>query len=281
MPTQLFYDFKAQLLEQMATASSPLSDSVAAVSPSIHNELQIVKSQLSNMSDLLHEVISASREHKDDIKINGRNIQVLANAVKAVDARVDCLQDTVIRLDQTNLRKLCDVSSHVNTYFTQESRQPETAQELSPDPSLILDSIVPLQEHHREPQLHQGNEVSSSSTTEDLDSLMERVAKGKRQERGQAELERQDQIPEYTMLPRNTSLQKLWDEWFHGIDGSPSIWELERCYRHHWRKADTKGEGNANAGLYMYKKQIVHSVLRAFPPGLQLQESEAAALAVK
>jgi hypothetical protein len=57
--------------------------------------------------------------------------------------------------------------------------------------------------------------------------------------------------------------------------------ELDMWYGTKWRRAEDTKATNANAVLYLFKKHIVSSVLRAFPSekGLSLRDKEASALA--
>ncbi|KAF9975112.1 hypothetical protein BGZ75_000623, partial [Mortierella antarctica] len=85
-----------------------------------------------------------------------------------------------------------------------------------------------------------------------------------------AELETQlasryDQVPprtlddvDPTMLPRNVSLQRHWEEWFKGVDGRPSLWILNRTFKSKWRQ----GRGNTLTKTFSFKKAIVTSVLK-------------------
>jgi hypothetical protein len=61
----------------------------------------------------------------------------------------------------------------------------------------------------------------------------------------------------YTMQPRPSLLEPLWREWFHGIDGGPSIWQMNRYYK--WRlKASI-----AVRKQYSFNRVIIMSVLHA------------------
>ncbi|KAF9119980.1 hypothetical protein BG015_006188, partial [Linnemannia schmuckeri] len=73
-------------------------------------------------------------------------------------------------------------------------------------------------------------------------------------------------IPECKLIPRPNTLDQLWQEWFyHGVNGSPSIVELNKRFGSAWRGKD--------AQLYKWKKDIVHSVLRSIPAGLQVDKT--------
>ncbi|KAG0221291.1 hypothetical protein BGW42_007907, partial [Actinomortierella wolfii] len=59
------------------------------------------------------------------------------------------------------------------------------------------------------------------------------------------------------MQPRPGTLEPLWREWFHGIAGEPSIWQMNRY--HKWRR-------NAPPAMrkqYSFNRAIIYSVLRA------------------
>ena len=74
------------------------------------------------------------------------------------------------------------------------------------------------------------------------------------------------EMPTYTMVPRDASLDDHWQEWFYGVSGNPSILQLNEWYNTSWRRGSTKTISNANAVMYMYKKNIIHAVLKSFPP---------------
>ncbi|KAI8598387.1 hypothetical protein EDD21DRAFT_417800 [Dissophora ornata] len=82
------------------------------------------------------------------------------------------------------------------------------------------------------------------------------------------------------MLPHDPSLEDIWQEWFHGVNGKPSILQLNKWFSTSWRRGSTKAISNANAAMYLFKKNIVHAILQSFPPGSDelLVEREAAAL---
>ncbi|KAF8924514.1 hypothetical protein BGZ47_003959, partial [Haplosporangium gracile] len=72
--------------------------------------------------------------------------------------------------------------------------------------------------------------------------------------------------PECKLIPRPNTLDQLWQEWFyHSTDGSPSIVELNTWFGSAWRGKD--------AQLYKWKEDIVHSVLRPIPAGLQVDKT--------
>ena len=81
-----------------------------------------------------------------------------------------------------------------------------------------------------------------------------------------------------TMLPRSAPLQRLWDEWFQGVEGRPSLWVLNTTFKMRWRK----GCGNTVTKTFSFKKAIVTSVLRMIlntNEGGTLDEKEARVLA--
>ncbi|KAF9157590.1 hypothetical protein DFQ26_008580 [Actinomortierella ambigua] len=84
----------------------------------------------------------------------------------------------------------------------------------------------------------------------------------------------------YSMLPRDSSVEELWKEWFYGVNGYPSLLQLNKWYGTAWRRGASKATSNANAVLYLFKKNIVHAVLNSFSQDgdRPLMEREAEAL---
>ncbi|KAK3807553.1 MAG: hypothetical protein J3Q66DRAFT_417393 [Benniella sp.] len=109
---------------------------------------------------------------------------------------------------------------------------------------------------------------------------MARLAAEERRQKGKDRKQPLD-MPEYIMLARDRPLDDIWQEWFYGVDGAWSIMELDSWYKSQWRRVEDTKASNANAVLYLFKKHIVSSVLRAFPSekGLSLRDKEASALA--
>lgn len=61
----------------------------------------------------------------------------------------------------------------------------------------------------------------------------------------------------YTMKKRPRVIDAVYQEWFHGVDGEPSIWQMNKYYK--WRK-------NASAAVrkhHSINRLIIESVLRA------------------
>ena len=59
------------------------------------------------------------------------------------------------------------------------------------------------------------------------------------------------------MIPRGSTFKEHWQEWFHGVNGGPSIWRLDNAFGNDWRKGN-----NTVAKLYLFKKQLIESGLR-------------------
>ncbi|KAF8922762.1 hypothetical protein BGZ58_003815 [Dissophora ornata] len=82
----------------------------------------------------------------------------------------------------------------------------------------------------------------------------------------------------YTMKRRPRVIDPVWQEWFYGINGEPSIWQMNKHYK--WRK-------NADAAVrkhYAFNRLIIESVLKAISeaqgPTIDLRK-EAGILIVK
>ncbi|KAF9367749.1 hypothetical protein BGX21_007093, partial [Mortierella sp. AD011] len=89
--SQLFYDFKEQLLEQMASATSPHSDSLAANAPSIHQGFQDVSAQIRDSVAHSENLIKSAMEKMD------QGFGVMTSKVKAVDKKVKALKENTTR----------------------------------------------------------------------------------------------------------------------------------------------------------------------------------------
>ena len=113
-------------------------------------------------------------------------------------------------------------------------------------------------------------------------TTLARLAAEERRRKGKERKQPLD-MPEYIMLARDRPLEDIWQEWFYGVDGVWSIMELDMWYGTKWRRAEDTKATNANAVLYLFKKHIVSSVLRAFPSekGLSLRDKEASALSIQ
>ncbi|KAG0007503.1 hypothetical protein BGZ80_004593 [Entomortierella chlamydospora] len=84
---QLFYDFKEQLLEQMASATSPHSDSLAANAPSIHQRFQDVSAQIRDSASHSENLFKSAMEKMD------QGFGVMTSKMKTVDKRIKALKE--------------------------------------------------------------------------------------------------------------------------------------------------------------------------------------------
>ncbi|GJJ77537.1 hypothetical protein EMPS_09896 [Entomortierella parvispora] len=89
-----------------------------------------------------------------------------------------------------------------------------------------------------------------------------------RRERGEVDPPMPRHMPLCTLVPRPNTLEGVWQEWFYGVNGSPSVVTMDSWYSNLWRseKNSANPDGkNGFAGLYLFKKTIVQSVLRYIP----------------
>ncbi|KAF9567067.1 hypothetical protein EC968_003501 [Mortierella alpina] len=331
--TQLFIDFRAKLHADMLTATSPITDSLAANAPGIHSHLRSVESRVADLGLVMEAELGNARSARE---ARERAVHALAATHgKIVNACLIDLRREIRSLRNeaaTNSKEIKQVigriATRVNAIIAEEishmavqsAHQPpipeQEAIDLSlgsdeeltmdldldvPDPFLasaatsseptsFQETSVQCEEHNT---AHSANDDLTSMeqvpelegppsssldhtlpTLESIDSLMSMIFATV------SSPPKPLDMPVYTMLPRDSSVDDLWQEWFYGVNGNPSLLQVNQWYGASWRRGSTKTASNANAVMYLFKKNIVHAVLRSFPPDrdMPLLEREAEAL---
>ncbi|KAG0002701.1 hypothetical protein BGZ79_002495 [Entomortierella chlamydospora] len=187
---QLFYDFKEQLLEQMASATSPHSDSLAANAPSIHQRFQDVSAQIRDSASHSENLFKSAMEKMD------QGFGVMTSKMKTVDKRIKALKENTARkINQGSARTwkkvintLAKIASQPGVEEDEDDEETEEGEEdeeeekedLSPVTSNTNDAIETLlqgQATPPPPQSSQDTQARFLIETMDIDVLMEKVAK--------------------------------------------------------------------------------------------------------
>lgn len=301
--TPAFQDFQQTLLESMRNPS-PLTDSLASATPIIQLEFDRVGARLgvqdaairslqqSQQAGLqsLHagmNVLAATlqaqndrtaSELKDLKRCIGNNDKLAGNKRQCLNKDavrsqlMQALKSTVEAVVAISEDDEVKVSDDVNGSVASQSTTMATAIALLqlPEPDagqqesrpLTSSTAVLSRDAHRRAALAAFN---PSDNVEDRMRQVAALVADEKRARGETQ-HHMPLMPECKLIPRPNTLDQLWQEWvYHGVDGSPSIAELNRWFGSAWRGKD--------AQLYKWKKDIVHSVLRSIPAGLQVDKS--------
>ena len=315
--TQLFIDFRARLHASMLSSTSPITDSLVANAPGIHSHLRSVEARVVDLTRIIESELGNSRLVRET---NDRAIQVLAaTSSKDVKANLNEIRRDIRDLKNDNInstealrRMMSRIASQVHLVVEEEvsllsQRQRASQQGLSvPDSDhnididLDLPEAAPILVPGAVPAQLEAQQESSPAQPEILDSTVLQLAQEPAQPSSSCaplSLENVEslmamisaaapppikplEMPTYTMVPRDASLDDHWQEWFYGVSGNPSILQLNEWYNTSWRRGSTKTISNANAVMYMYKKNIIHAVLKSFPPDREIPLGEREMLAL-
>ncbi|KAF9992843.1 hypothetical protein BGZ80_008390, partial [Entomortierella chlamydospora] len=133
--SQLFYDFKEQLLEQIASATSPHSNSLAANAPSIHQGFQDVNAQI---RDSIRDFIRDSAAHSENLFKSAigkmdQGFSVMKSKMKTVDKRIKALKENTARkISQESTRawrKVIDALAKIASQSDDEEDEDEDDEE--------------------------------------------------------------------------------------------------------------------------------------------------------
>ena len=302
--TPAFQEFQQALLESMRNPS-PHTDSLASATPIIQLEFDRVGARLGVQDvairslqqsqqaglqrlhagmDVLAATLQAQNDRtaselKDLKRCIGNNDRLTGNKRQCLNKDairsqlMQALKSTVEAVVAISEADEVEVGDDVNGSVAGQSAtmaaatallqlpEPDTGQQ-EESRSLTSSTAVLSRDAHRRTALAAFN---LSDNVEDRIRQVAALVADEKRARGETQ-HRMPLIPEGKLIPRPNTLDQLWQEWFyHGDDGSPSIAELNKWFGSTWRGKD--------AQLYKWKKDIVHSVLRAIPAGLQVDKT--------
>jgi hypothetical protein len=248
----LFRKFKDDLCNSMRNARSPMEDSLIANAPAIHNEFRTVHSSVLRVD---HTLQAATDAIQDLTKKLESVAQQITNKVTADGHSLDRVYEFMEK-----------IGSHIVQTARRERRRPQDQQQQQssqPEQQVLGQGQGQGREQGQgQEQRYQehGLVQLAANTARGCPTLEERVAELEIQLASQyvQSPPRTLNDVDRTMLPRSSSLQQHWDEWFKGVEGRPSLWILNKTFKSKWRQ----GGGNTLTKTFSFKKTIITSVLK-------------------
>ncbi|KAF9368193.1 hypothetical protein CPB97_004874, partial [Podila verticillata] len=306
----LFLKFKEDLLESMATAISPMSDSLMANAPAIHNEFSTVNTRMNQFEHEICQLFQASNaqtakelKRLEEVLVNQHSTFIGAtnqNKIELIMQFWSAVRDISLSISNTaHTAQLNFLSSLGPGLLDKQVKQQPIEQQC--DKQQCDKQQRDKQQHDK--QLHNDQQHNEQQYNEQQYNEQQRIGQhlenppvAQISHRQPSSKERQTSLKtelasqyvhypptsvdlvDVMFLSRSEPLRRQWKEWFQGTEGRPAIWSLNKTFRTKWHK----GHGNTLAKTFSVKKTIIYSILDIMLEieGATLNEREESALQV-
>jgi hypothetical protein len=289
------------LMAETLTDTPLRSANLTAVTPAIQQHMEAVNvlmSQQTSRQQAMSTKISQISENIEKLQASqdrralhsdqrNQNILVgVAQGMGLMNSKIDALMSSLATsLSDASYRVATLAQAQVQggsstaegsplPHLDQLSTEPETYRSLKTSQQSLMggelnsSSQLPLVVHTC------GNSVDSGSVkSQDKMLAVAAAIVHENRMRGEAPHVMPRHMPLCTLVPRPNTLEGIWQEWFYGVNGNPSIMVMDAWYNTAWRSEKNSAnveEKQGFPGLYLFKKTIVNSVLQFIPDSVPI-----------
>lgn len=279
----LFTDFKADLVAAMARTTAPETDSVHAMTPVFNSHFKALRSQIEDLGAMegrlgnkIEHVLQlqdttlrrATGQLSGEIAEVKRDVATISkkfnDSSNTINALLDVFDEFTSQIRRAHMPSTSQSSKHHQHSQRQEARNSDNPTTLRARPieSAEAQPIDNAEAPEGVPEVQLGRQSPPPPSIPLAARLL--------QIEHDLASPRNELTPEemaapageryiYSMIPQARPLRDHWKEWFHGIDGNPSIWRLDKYLKSKWRSVPGSSALNRR---YKFKKDIVYSILR-------------------